>query len=324
MSKILDRAREVFDIEIAGMRSVRDRLGASFEEAARQCGECISRGGKLIFTGIGKSGHVGCKMAATFSSVGSPSVFMHPVEALHGDLGIMRKEDLMIALSYSGETDELLGMLLPARRLGVRVIAITCSATSSLGKLSDLVIEMPVPQEACPFNLAPTTSTTVLLAMGDALAMVLLEQRGFTRDDFGRLHPGGSIGRRVTLRASDIMRSGDRCPLVRPEQKLREALLRMTEARGGAAIIADENDVLLGIFTDGDFRRRIEKGISVLDSTMREVMTPNPAAIRADALAVEVVKLVEERHINSVIVVDADRKVVGLIDVQDLPGFKLM
>ncbi len=324
MDNILQRAREVFDIEIAGLLHVRDLLGESFEATVNLCSEATRRGGKLIFTGIGKSGHIGAKMAATLSSVGTPSVFMHPVEALHGDLGIMQKDDLMIALSYSGETDELLGMLVAAKRLGVKVVSITASAQSSLGKMSDLVIEMPVPQEACPFNLAPTTSTTVLLAIGDALAMVLLQARGFTKSDFGRLHPGGSIGRRVTLRAADIMRSGDRCPLLRPEQKLREALLRMTGARSGAAIVVDDANRLLGIFTDGDFRRRIEKDAQALERPLSEVMTPDPAAVKAEALAVEVVKIVEERHINSVIVVDEDRHVAGLIDVQDLPGFKLM
>lgn len=321
---ILKHAREVFDIEIEGLAAVRDRLDDSFVEMARLCDECISAGGKLILTGIGKSGYIGKKIAATLSSVGSPSVFMHPVEALHGDLGIMQKHDLMIALSYSGETDELLGMLTPAKRLGVKVIAITGEGSSSLAHLSDLTVAMPVPREACPFNLAPTTSTTATLAVGDALAMVLLQMRGFTKENFGRLHPGGAIGRMVTMRVADIMRDAARSAMVTPELKVRDALCRMTGARCGAAIVTDAAGKLLGIFTDGDFRRRAEKDISVLDRTMSEVMTPHPAAVRASALAVEAVKMVEDRKINSVVAVDDEGRAVGLIDVQDLPGLKLM
>ncbi len=324
MSDMLKQAREVFDIEIAGLVAVRDRLDSSFERMADMCASCIAQGGKLILTGIGKSGYIGKKMAATLSSVGTPSIFMHPVEALHGDLGIMQKHDLMLALSYSGETDELLGMLTPAKRLGVQVIAITGYGSSSLAGISDLTVEMPVPKEACPFNLVPTTSTTALLALGDALAIVLLQRQGFTKENFGRLHPGGAIGRMVTMRVSDIMRGGSKFALVTENTKVREALLKMTEARCGAAIVADASGYLAGIFTDGDFRRRAEKDITVLDRVMSEVMTPGPASVKTSALAVEAIKLVEERHINSVVAVDDSGKVAGLIDVQDLPGLKLM
>ncbi len=324
MSEILEQAKAVLDIEISGIAAIRDRLDESFEQMVSMCAECIAQGGKLILTGIGKSGYIGKKMAATLSSVGSPSVFMHPVEALHGDLGIMQKHDLMLALSYSGETDELLGMLTPAKRLGVKVIAITGYKTSSLAKISDLTVEMPVPKEACPFNLVPTTSTTALLALGDALAIVLLQKQGFTKENFGRLHPGGAIGRMVTMRVSDIMRDGSRTAIVAPDAKVREALLAMTSARCGAAIVADTDGGLLGIFTDGDFRRHAEKDISVLDSPVSEVMTPSPASVKVSSLAVEAIKLVEERKINSVVAVDENGKVAGLIDVQDLPGLKLM
>lgn len=324
MSTVLDRAREVFDIEIAGLVAVRDSLNQSFERLVAQCLETLDGGGKLVITGIGKSGYIGQKMAATLSSLGTPAVFLHPVEALHGDLGIVQKRDLMLALSYSGETDELIGMLKPARRIGMALAGITGSAASSLGKICDLVVEMAVPQEACPFNLAPTTTTTALLALGDALAMALLQERGFTKDDYGRLHPGGAIGRMVTLTVGDIMRSGDRMAVVRPDQKVREALLMMTRARCGAAIVTDAAGNLLGIFTDGDFRRRAEEDLAVLDCEVGKVMTPDPVAVNLNALAVEVPKVVEERRISDVIVVDDDRRVVGLIDVQDLPGLKLM
>ncbi len=324
MADILQRAREVFDVEIDALHHVRDLLDDRFVAVSRACLEAVSGGGKLILTGIGKSGYIGKKIAATLSSVGSPAVFMHPVEALHGDLGIMQEHDLMLALSYSGETDELLGMLAPAKRLGIKIIAITGNADSSLARLCDYVLPMPVPKEACPFNLAPTASTTALLAIGDALAMVLLQERGFTKENFGRLHPGGAIGRMVTMRAIDIMRSEDRSAIVGPDWKLRDALFRMSQARCGAAIVADEDRRLLGIFTDGDFRRRAEKDLNVLERPMREVMTSNPVSVQSSALAAEVLKLVEERHINGVIVLDDDGRVAGLIDVQDLPGLKLM
>ncbi len=321
---LLERAHEVFDIEIEGMLAVRNNLGSTFEELVKRCINTLSQGGKLIFTGIGKSGYIGKKIASTLSSVGSPSIFMHPVEARHGDLGIIQKHDLLIALSYSGETDELLAVLNPAKRLGIQLVAITASSRSSLGRMSDLVVEMPVPREACPFNLAPTTTTTALLALGDALAMVLLDQQGFTKTDYGRLHPGGAIGRMVTLRASDIMRNLDHTAIVAPDTKVRDALYRMSHTRCGAAIVTDSNLKLLGIFTDGDFRRRCEKDMSVLERPMNEVMTPNPIHVQGDQLAVEVLKILEFRHIDDIVVIDANNAVLGFIDVQDLPGLKLM
>ena len=321
---ILERAREVFNVEIEGLAVVRDNLGESFEKLVYRCMETISGGGKLVWTGIGKSGYIGKKIAATLSSVGSPSVFMHPVEARHGDLGIIQKHDLLVALSYSGETEELLVVLTPAKRLGVELVAITASASSTLGKMSDLVVEMPVPREACPFNLAPTTTTTALLALGDALALVLLDEQGFTKSDYGRLHPGGAIGRMVTTRACDIMRDLEHSAIVDPGEKVRDALIRMSHFRCGSAIITDPKRKLLGIFTDGDFRRWAEKDMSVLERTMSEVMTPRPIAIRQDALAVEVLKVLEKRHVDDIVVVDENDTVVGFIDVQDLPGLKIM
>jgi arabinose-5-phosphate isomerase len=324
MSRIVNKAREVFDIEIEGLKTVRDNLGGSFEQLIGKCSETLDRGGKLVLTGIGKSGYIGKKIAATLSSTGSPAVFMHPVEALHGDLGMMQKNDILIALSYSGETEELLAVLNPAKRLGLEIIAITGSSSSSLAGLSSLVVEMTVPQEACPFNLAPTTTTTALLALGDALALVLLDTRGFTKEDYGRLHPGGAIGRSVTMLVGDIMRKGDRLALVAPDSTVKETLIRMTQARCGSAIVVDAGNSLLGIFTDGDFRRHAEKDIAILNQKVSTVMTVNPVTVCADSLAVEALKAVEDRRINSIIVTSSDKKVVGFIDVQDLPGLKLM
>ena len=263
-------------------------------------------------------------MAATLSSVGSPAVFMHPVEARHGDLGIIQKNDLLIALSYSGETEELLVVLTPAKRLGVELVAITGNPESTLAKMSDLVVEMPVPREACPFNLAPTTTTTALLVLGDALALVLLDMHGFSKSDYGRLHPGGAIGRMVTTRAEDIMRKLENSALVKVESTVRETIYAMSHARCGSAIITDAENHLLGIFTDGDFRRLAEKEDKVLVFTMNEVMTKNPVSIKKDALAVEVLKILEQRRIDDIVVTDSNGIVCGFIDVQDLPGLKIM
>ena len=321
---MIARAKEVFDIEIAGLEAVRDSLDSSFEELVVRCMQTIANGGKLIWTGVGKSGHIGKKIAATLASVGSPSIFIHPVEARHGDLGMIQKHDLMIALSYSGETEELLCVLTPAKRLGVGLIAVTGNPASTLSKICDVTVAMTVPQEACPFNLAPTTSTTALLALGDALAMVLLERQGFTKSDYGMRHPGGAIGRMVTMTAGDIMRDYEHSALVAPETPVREALLQMTHARCGSAIVVDEDRKLLGIFTDGDFRRCAEKDMTVLERKMEEVMIPGPVSILKDALAVEVMKILEKRHIDDIVVVDTQNVVQGFIDVQDLPGLKLM
>ena len=321
---ILERAREVFDIEINGVQALRDGLGEHFETLVKNCASTIEKGGKLVITGIGKSGYIGKKMAATLSSVGSPAVFMHPVEARHGDLGIIQKNDLLIALSYSGETEELLVVLTPAKRLGVELVAITGNPDSTLAKMSDLVVEMPVPREACPFNLAPTTTTTALLVLGDALALVLLDMHGFSKSDYGRLHPGGAIGRMVTTRAEDIMRKLENSALVKVESTVRETIYAMSHARCGSAIITDAENHLLGIFTDGDFRRLAEKEDKVLEFTMSEVMTKNPVSIQKDALAVEVLKILEQRRIDDIVVTDSNGIVCGFIDVQDLPGLKLM
>ena len=324
MSRELERAREVFDTEISGVEAVRDNLGADFEKLVEKCAATVARGGKLILTGIGKSGYIGKKIAATLSSVGTPSIFMHPVEARHGDLGMIQKNDLMIALSYSGETDELLVVLPPAKQLGVELVGITASRNSSLGKLCSLVVEMPVPREACPFNLAPTTTTTALLVLGDALAMVLLEKQGFTKEDYGRRHPGGAIGRMITMSAADVMRPLEKSALVSTAATVRETLYAMSHARCGSALVVDEGKHLLGIFTDGDFRRWAEREDHVLDLKMADVMTRNPISVAKDTLVVSVLKLIKERKIDDLVVVDGDNVVQGFIDSQDLPGLKMM
>jgi len=320
----IERAREVLDIEIQGLCSVRDGLDETFVALVDCCAETFRRGGKLVLTGVGKSGHVGQKIAATLSSTGSPAVFLHPVEAMHGDLGLLATNDTLIALSYSGETDELLTVLPAAKRFDVPIVAITGSADSTLSEWSNLTVKMAVPREACPFNLAPTTSTTALLALGDALAIVLLERRGFSEEDYARLHPAGAIGRAITLRVRDIMRKGDRVPRVTLATPVREALMEMTRAHAGSVAVAQPDGALLGIFTDGDFRRHVTEDPGLLDAAIETVMTQNPVTVNQDAMAIELLKLVEARNIDDILAVDDEGRVVGLVDIQDLPRFKVM
>lgn len=321
-NNILDLARSVFDIEIEGLHAVSDRLDVHFETLVQYAIESLQNGGKLVLCGVGKSGHIGHKIAATLASTGSTAVFLHPVEALHGDIGVLQDKDLLIAISYSGETDELLWALPAAKRLGVKIAAITGGLQSRLAQFADVTVGIKVPREACPFNLAPTTTTTVTLALGDALAMVLLQERGFTKSDFGRLHPGGAIGRAVTMRVSDIMRS--EAPCLKPSQTVKEVLFEMTRLRSGSAAIVDADAHVLGIFTDGDFRRHAEDGMDILNMQVERVMTRNPITISATALAVEALKIFETKKIDDLVAVDATGKFAGMVDIQDLPGLKLL
>lgn len=321
---VISAARTVLDIEIEGVRHVRDQLGTPFFQLVTLCLKTLDRGGKLVLTGIGKSGHVGRKISATLASTGSPSAFLYPVEAMHGDLGVLDAKDVLVALSYTGETDELLAVLPAAKRLGVTIAAITGCAESRLAKWSDLTVPMPVPREACPFNLAPTTTTTALLALGDALAIVLLQARNFDKHDYARLHPGGAIGRSITLRVADVMRTGEGFPRVRPKATVRDALIAMTRARSGSIAIVNTAGKLLGIFTDGDFRRHIMTNDNLMQTPVGEVMTANPITVRADAMAIEILKILEKRKIDDLLVVDAENRAIGLVDIQDLPRLKLM
>jgi arabinose-5-phosphate isomerase len=321
---VLDRARAVFDAEILGLQAVRDGLGAEFEELVKLALDTLEHEGKLVCVGIGKSGHIGQKLAATLSSTGSRAAFLHPVEAMHGDLGILMKQDIVLAMSYSGETDELLAVLPAVKRLGAKIVAICGDPTSRLAKWADLTVPMPVPREACPFNLAPTVSTTALLALGDALAMVLLDCHRFRLDDYAKLHPAGAIGRSICLGVADIMRQDEAFPTVPPDCPVREVLLAMTRARSGSVAVVAADRTLLGIFTDGDFRRHITENPKLLDCEIQTVMTANPITVNRNALAVELVRILEQRKIDDIIVVDDDNRAVGLVDIQDLPRFKVM
>jgi arabinose-5-phosphate isomerase len=312
------------DLEIAGLKAVRAQLDSAFSEAVDLIVQTLRQRGKIVVTGIGKSGNIGRKIAATLTSTGSTGVVLDSVDALHGDLGIVSDGDVILALSYSGESDELLNLLPHLRRLSARIVSITGAPKSTLAQHSDIVLNAKVPREACPFNLAPTASTTAMLALGDALAMAVLEARGFKRQDFARHHPSGAIGRALLLKVADIMRAGDRNPLAAETVTVREALLTMTRARAGSVSVINARGKLVGVFTDGDFRRRMADGDELLDQPLREVMTARPICVRDDALAAEALKIFHERSIDDLIVVNKRSEPVGLVDLQDLPKLKLM
>ena len=320
----LARARKVFDIEIAALKAVRAQLDRAFDRAVDLVVQTLRQRGKIVVTGIGKSGNIGRKIAATLTSTGATSVVLDSVDALHGDLGIISDGDVVLTLSYSGESEELVNLLPHLKRLSVKVVSITGASKSTLAKHSDIVLNAKVPREACPFNLAPTASTTAMLALGDALAMAVLEARGFKQQDFARHHPSGAIGRALLLKVADIMRSGDRNPIAAETLTVREALLTMTRARSGSVSVVNTRGKLVGVFTDGDFRRRMADGDHLLDLVLREVMTSKPICVREDALAAEAMKIFNERTIDDLIVVNKRHEPIGLVDLQDLPKFKLM
>ncbi len=321
---VISRAREIFDLEIAGLQTVRDNLGEGFKALVDKCLQTIERNGKMVVCGIGKSGHIGAKIAATLASTGSPAVFLHPVEAMHGDLGILTRDDLLLAISYSGETEELIAMLPAVKRLGVAIVAISRDRQSQLAQWSDLTVEMGVGREACPFNLAPTTSTTALAALGDALALVLLQAQGFSEQDYALLHPSGAIGRTMTLRVADVMRGRERLAGATAETKIKDALVEMTRLRCGCLAVVDQSDRLLGIFTDGDFRRHITEDRDLLQRPVGEAMTANPVTVQPTTLAVELLRILEQHKIDDILVVDGQDTVLGIVDIQDMPKFKLL
>jgi arabinose-5-phosphate isomerase len=320
----LARAREVFDIELAALKAVRSRVDASFDHAVELILQCLRQRGKLVILGIGKSGNVGQKIAATLTSTGSTSVVLNSVDALHGDLGVVNDGDVILALSYSGESEEMLHLLPALKRFSVKIIAVTGALKSSLARYSDVVLNIAVPREACPFNLAPTASTTAMLVMGDALAMAVLQARGFRKQDFARHHPSGAIGRALLLKVADIMRTGPRNAVAAQSLPVKEALLLMTAAKSGIVSVVNSRGRLVGVFTDGDLRRRLAVSASSLDQSLRQVMTPAPICIQADALAAEALKMFNERNIDDLVVVNSRHQPVGLVDSQDLPKLKLM
>ena len=318
------QARQVFDIELAALRAVRSQLDSTFNTAVETIVAALNRRGKLVVVGIGKSGNVGAKIAATCTSTGATAVVLSSVDSLHGDLGIVNDGDVVLALSYSGESEELLNLLPALKRFSVKIIALTGNLKSALARHSDVALNVKVPKEACPFNLAPTSSTTAMLVMGDALAMVVLQARGFTRKEFAKYHPSGAIGRAMLLQVGDIMRRGERNAVAEEKLLIKDALLIMTRAKSGSLSVVNSRGKLTGVFTDGDFRRHMSADEGLLSRALRSVMTRNPICIRDSALAVEALKIFNERNIDDLIVVNAKREPVGLVDSQDLPKLKIM
>jgi len=353
------RAKEVFDCEIEGLRRVRDSLGEPFAKTVELMVRCLDDGGKIVVTGVGKSLHVAEKISAILASTGSCSIVLNPVQAMHGDLGMTAAKDVLLALSFSGESEEIVRLIPAVRRHGLKVVALTGGVQSTLAGLSDIVLPIPCGPEACPFGMAPTTSTTATMAMGDALAMALIDARRFDKASYALNHPAGAIGRALLLKVTDVMRTGERVARVSPGATVLDTLLAMTKAQSGSAVVLDEAGILLGIFTDGDFRRsvsRIENGelrienrgmpgdgsrtpedvtddsgqktkdsqFSILNSPVGELMTRNPSFIRADAYAVDVLRVFEKRRIDDLPVCEENGKLLGVVDIQDLPRMKVL
>lgn len=320
----LKRAKEVLDVEIAGIEKVKNGIDGGFTAAVDAILATVKNGGKVVVAGVGKNLHIGHKIAATFTSTGTPAVVMHPIEAMHGDFGILGDRDILLAMSYSGASDELIALLQPVKRKGVKIIALTGEINSPLAKHSDIIVSVKVDQEACPFNMAPTTSTTATLALGDALAMVLLEARGFKLEDYAKLHPGGAIGRTLLLRVEDVMRTGARCATVGIGHRVREALIAMTGAKAGCVAIVEEDNTLAGIMTDGDLRRHLIETPNLIEQPVEVVMTRNPITLSKDMLALEILNIYEKHNIDDLIVVDGQNRVIGAVDIQDLPKLKIL
>jgi len=307
-------ARKVLQTEAAAILALVDRLDESFERAVRLLLECR---GRVIVTGMGKSGIICRKIAATLSSTGTPAFFLHPAEAIHGDLGVLQPEDTIVALSHSGETDELLRLLETIKRLGARLIVMTGEPHSTLGQAADVALDCHVSKEACPLNLVPTASTTAALALGDALAMTLLVTKGFRQEDFANLHPGGKLGKRL-MRADQLMTAGEQTPVVRTGDEMREVIYEISRKKLGMSCVLDENSRLVGIITDGDLRRHMADTSDLLARRAEDVMTRNPITIASETLAVEVLNTLERHKITSVVVVDDDHKVLGVVHLHDL------
>jgi len=319
-----EQARRTIRIEIEELERLHTRIGDSFTAAIAALIRTLDNRGKIIVCGVGKSGNIGQKLAATLNSTGATTVCLNVGDALHGDLGVIAPGDIAIMLSYSGETTELLSLLPHLKRLDLSIIAITGGAASTLARHADCVLDVQVSQEACPLNLAPTSSTTAMLVLGDALAMVLLEARGFQAEDFAKLHPGGALGRALLTRVSDVMRSGEQLALVQPDSTVSHALQAMTKARAGAAIVANPDGTLAGVFTHGDFVRAFQKNHAIADLPVSGFMTRNPISIQADKLAAEVLATLEKARIDDLVVLDDHRRPVGLVDTQDLTRLHLL
>ena len=322
--RALQLARETFDIEANALLGLKARQGEGFANAVRAMLALAETRGRVVVMGMGKSGHVGRKIAATLASTGTPALFVHPAEASHGDLGMVTPGDIVLAISNSGESDEIAAIVPAIKRLSVTLVAMTGRAGSSLALHADIVLSSAVDEEACPLNLAPTASTTAQMALGDALAVALLDARGFREEDFARSHPGGALGRKLLIHVRDLMRSGAAVPRVAPDTAFIAMLREMTGKGLGFTAVVDAGQRVLGIFTDGDLRRLIERGAELLALTARDVMHPSPKLVSADALAVEAAAVMEQHRITSVLVVDAAGVLVGALNSNDLMRAKVI
>lgn len=325
----IEVAKRVFDVEIAGLQKTRDSLGDAFAATVRLMLDTLEAGGLVVVTGVGKSLHVAEKMSAVLASTGTRSIVLNPVQAMHGDLGMTAPRDMLIALSFSGESDEVLRLVPAIRRHGLKIVAVTGNPDSTLAKASDITLPVPCGAEACPFGMAPTNSATATMAMGDALAMAMVEARKFTVEEYAGNHPAGAIGRALTLKATDVMRKGGDFAVVGPDATVLQSLMAMTKAKAGSAVIADADGRLLGIFTDGDFRRKVSErsevdAAAMLSAKVADMMTQNPKSIRDTAYAADIVRVFERLRIDDLPVVDGDGCVVGLVDIQDLPKMKVI
>lgn len=312
---LCELAREVLRIEAEAIQQLTERVGSEFERAVRLLLDCK---GHVVVTGMGKSGAIGRKIAATLSSTGTPALFLHPAEGVHGDLGAITSRDLVLALSYSGETEELLSILPAIKRLGVPLIVMTGNPKSTLARAADVVLDVSVEREACPLNLAPTASAAAMLAMGDALALAAMKARRFTPEDFARLHPAGTLGRRLLLRVRDLMRTGERLAVVHHREPTKAAFAAITKARAGACAVVDDDGKLCGIITDGDLRRALLRDVNLFNAPVTEVMNRSPKVIQPDALATEALHLMQTHQIDDLPVVDETGRPLGMLDVQDL------
>lgn len=312
---LLNTARSVIAIEAEMVARLQDRLDQHFIEACQHLFQCQ---GRIAVTGVGKSGHISRKIAATFASTGSPAFFIHPSEAKHGDAGMITKNDVVLALSYSGESEEVLAILPYLKRLSIPLIAMTGNPESTLAKAATVHLDASIEKEACPLGLAPTSSTTVSLVLGDALAMVLLNQRGFTKSDFALSHPGGTLGRRLLLRVQDLMHQGDALPRVTDTTSFKDALVEMTQKKLGTTTVVNEAGALIGILTDGDIRRAFDKQSNLHQTPVHDVMTKNPKTITSDLLAVEALNIMQAFKITSLVVITANQEPIGIIHIHDL------
>jgi len=312
---VVKRAKEVLDIEAAAIKALKPRIGRDFKKALELI---LKIKGRVVVSGMGKTGIIAQKFSATLASTGTPSLFLHTAEAIHGDLGKVTSDDVVIIISNSGSGEEMKHLLPLLKEIGSKVIALTGNTDSILAKYSDVVLDVSVKKEACPLNLAPTASTTANLAMADALAVCLLEQKGFKEKDFAFYHPGGLLGRRLLLKVQDIMRRGEANPVVSEDKKISEVLFKITKARAGSASVINKRGILVGIFTDGDLRRHLEIDPNLSERKVKEVMTKNPRTVTSDMLAQEAMRILKEKKIDEVPVIDGKKHPVGLLDVQDL------